>query len=65
MGVQRQVFQLELDKVRKKSELIEFRSKTLTGKSKVLKALKVKLDEQPARNKSKGNKLLTTNEIKT
>ncbi len=60
MEVQRQAFQLELDKVREKLKLVELTSETLTGELRVPKVMKVTQDERPAKNTSGGNKVLTT-----
>ncbi len=65
MKVQRQAFQLELDKVREKLELVELRSETITGELWFLKVMKVTRDERPAKNTSAENNILTANKNKT
>ena len=64
MEVQKRAFQLELDKMREKLELVESRSETLGGGLRILKALKVTKDEQSPKNTSIANKVLTTNKNK-
>ena len=65
MEVQRQGFQLELEKVKEKLGLVESRSETLEEELGLLKALKVAKDERPARSTPMARKVLITNENET
>ncbi len=52
-------------KTEEKFELVESRSETLKGKLRLLKALEVTQDKQPAKSTPMAKKVLTANEIKT